>query len=408
MNLFYKLLESLIIILFPLFIYLIFVLTSKKINKRVKNLIFDMLLISDLYLLCYYNSSYFNLFLINTIIIIAYIKNRVLVANTIAIISLIYYINNLSIILFMLISYLIIYCLYKYKIKKQINDFLFIDLYLITYYIFSFAIYKYFKIEFLNFIVIILFNYIIVHLGYLIYMIGNNMIDEKLSYNKIRNDAKMQMSLFKITHEIKNPIAVIKAYLDMLDTNNKEQIDKYIPIIKEEIKRLLNLLQDFLLVNKVNISFDIMDINMLLEDIIDKQLIALKENNINVEEDIVDDEVYINGDYNRLSQVVINIIKNSIEAMNKDKNNKIKIKSKLDNNDILVIVEDNGMGISSSNLEKIKEPFYTTKSKGTGLGVSLSEEIIKAHHGDLEYESKENVGTKVTIRLPIYKKEDYA
>ena len=57
--------------------------------------------------------------------------------------------------------------------------------------------------------------------------------------------------------------------------------------------------------------------------------------------------------------------------------------------------------MSKELLEKIKEPFYTTKTKGTGLGVSLSEQIIKAHDGHIDYESKENKYTKVTITLPI-------
>ena len=71
-----------------------------------------------------------------------------------------------------------------------------------------------------------------------------------------------------------------------------------------------------------------------------------------------------------------------------------------------IIIEDNRSGISNKNLKKIKEPFYTTKNRGTGLGVSLSDEIIKAHNGSLLYESVLGKGTKVTIKLPLYGKEN--
>lgn len=237
------------------------------------------------------------------------------------------------------------------------------------------------------------------------YNLGENIIRYNVNYNALKHDCQIKMSLFKITHEIKNPIAVIKAYLDMMNIKDKKQVEKYIPIIQNEINRLLNLLQDFLLVNKANVAFDLMDMNMLIEDVVNQQLPLFKDRKIKFENDLIDDEIYINGDYNRLSQVIINIIKNSIEAIDNSKNGIIKIKDSIKDNSLNIIIEDNGSGISKKNLLKIKEPFYTTKNRGTGLGVSLSDEIIKAHSGTLTYESIEGVGTKVIIKLPLYGKE---
>ena len=94
-------------------------------------------------------------------------------------------------------------------------------------------------------------------------------------------------------------------------------------------------------------------------------------------------------------------MKNSVEAIPKNKKGKIEVKEILNNNNLIISVQDNGTGMSKELLNKIKEPFYTTKPKGTGLGVSLSEEIIKAHNGTLNYESKENKYTKVIITLPL-------
>ena len=119
-----------------------------------------------------------------------------------------------------------------------------------------------------------------------------------------------------------------------------------------------------------------------------------------METDLKDDEIYINGDYNRLVQVFINLLKNSCEASNVSK---IKIWSKVSNDQIKIYIEDNGLGMDKETLSKIKEPFYTTKARGTGLGVSLSDEIISAHCGVLNYSSKPGKYNLATVILPIEK-----
>ena len=92
------------------------------------------------------------------------------------------------------------------------------------------------------------------------------------------------------------------------------------------------------------------------------------------------------------------MIKNSIEAI--EKNGVISIDYKIEEN-FKIIIDDNGMGIPKDELEKIKEPFYTTKKNGTGLGVSLSIEIVNAHNGKINYIPLKK-GTRVIIELPIY------
>ena len=220
---------------------------------------------------------------------------------------------------------------------------------------------------------------------------------------RINHDKDVETSLFKITHEIKNPIAVCKGYLDMYDENKIEKFKKYVPILKEEIDKILILLEDFLSMNKLKINKDILDINLLLEDVVKNTELLFLKNNINLDTKISEDEIYINGDYNRLTQVFINIIKNSIESLDKSKNPKIKIWTKKEKDKINIFIKDNGIGMSKQTLEKIKEPFYTTKDKGSGLGVSLSNEIIKAHNGKLNYKSEINKYTLVTIILPLEK-----
>ena len=129
----------------------------------------------------------------------------------------------------------------------------------------------------------------------------------------------------------------------------------------------------------------------------------IKENGIEFNSNIPDDELYIDGDYNRLNQVIINILKNSIEAMKETNIKKLNVHTKLLKDKVNIYIEDSGVGISEENLNKMKEPFFSTIRSGTGLGVYLSREILKEHDGTLKYESKEGIGTKVTITLPIKK-----
>ena len=151
--------------------------------------------------------------------------------------------------------------------------------------------------------------------------------------------------------------------------------------------------------NKVKLNKDILDINYLLSDFIKNYEPYFKENKIKTDIKISEDEVFINGDYNKLFQVLLNIIKNSMEAL--QNNPQIKIWTDIKQDNFLIYIEDNGKGISEEVLEKMGEPFFTTKINGTGLGVSLSMGIINAHDGNLTYESKEGSYTRAIITLPI-------
>ena len=98
---------------------------------------------------------------------------------------------------------------------------------------------------------------------------------------------------------------------------------------------------------------------------------------------------------------MINIIKNALESMEDKK--VLTIETKIDKNNIIVKIIDTGKGMTKEELEKLKNPFFTTKRNGTGLGVYLSKEIVKAHNGNIMYKSRENVGTTVTMTLPLKK-----
>lgn len=408
MNLFQIILLDVVLLLFPILVYLIYLSTNKNMTSKHKNIYLTLALISSSFLIYDYGaneSKLIPLLVLNSIVIFSYLEDRYIFANIFSFAIIFVYINSFNSILFLLIGYIIIALIYLVIKYKKINNFMFVELSItITSLVFYLWIYIYNK-EYLNtskLLLIILCYIFIVNIMCLMYEVAKRILQTHLTYKELQQEKQIRLSLFKITHEIKNPIAVCKGYLDMMNVRDTKQVERYIPIIKSEIERLLSLLQDYLLINKINLDLDIMDFNMLVEDTINKLNPLLNENNIDLNLNIIDDEIFINGDYNKLSQVLINIIKNSIEAIPEEKQGKISISTKIKENKYCLVIEDNGIGMNKETLSKMKNPFFTTKKRGSGLGVSLIYEIVEAHSGKVEYSSEYGKGTKVTIQIPLY------
>jgi len=402
------LLINIIIMFFPLVINLFYLAHSKNIEKEYNATLLDFSLLSAIYLFYTHckieNTIQFIVFL-NIPLIIAFIKNRKFVSFIISIfIIFIYYLNTDMSLVLLIIEYLIYYLIFimNNANKKRVN--------VILSYVLSIkclvTLVNLFLFEELKLMksvteILVLASFVLVACLFIyIYEIGEDIIKLHMSAKELEGEKQIRDSLFKITHEIKNPIAVCKSYLDMFDFNNPEH-EKYIPIVKEEIAKTLLLLQDFLAMNRIKIQKEILDINLLLEDIVSQYESVMKSKNIKFEHEISEDEVYIEGDYNRLSQVFINLLKNAIEAVDENKISKVSITTKLENDKFIINIFDNGTGIEEGVLSRIKDAFYTTKKDGTGLGVSLSCEIINAHNGTIDFYSKQYEWTEVQVSLPI-------
>lgn len=389
-------------VLFPIMAYIIYETYCENINTKKTDLFLNFCLISSIYLIMrcgtFFNNTYILGITFDTIILILYVKKHYFSAIGVSIIAITYLKFNFNaeifIIIFKFLTYYLLYIIYKNKQK------IYIMLTFITRFLclISMIIIKNIKSDEL---IEYLFYYIVTYFIIIFLFKAEKIIEINTAYKELKKENQLRESLFKISHEIKNPIAVCKGYLDMMNPNKPEQVEKYIPIIKSEIDKTLNILQDFSACNKIKIEHEIIDISVLLEEIVSNFSLLFDSKKIDFIADIPDDEIYINGDYNRLNQVLLNIIKNSIEAKDENKKSYIKLYTETNNKNIKIYIEDNGIGISKENLERVKEPFFTTKKTGTGLGIVLSNEIITAHKGKINYESEENVGTKVTVTIPI-------
>ena len=117
---------------------------------------------------------------------------------------------------------------------------------------------------------------------------------------------------------------------------------------------------------------------------------------------VPEDEIYLEADFNRLKQVIINLLKNAIEAKDETKeSSEIVVGLTKTEDNLQISIQDNGVGMNEEELTHVSDMFFTTKTKDSGLGVSLSKEIIELHHGKLEYFSKKGEGTEVRLTLPL-------
>lgn len=402
-----------IYLLFPLSVYIIATAYIKNIDKHTKNIFLDLALLSSIYFLFRYGYKIFSIYpmiIFNIPLLIGYLKQRKITSVVISILLIIYYHHTIGInYSLLIIEYLIYYIIYNYSSKNNLNHFQLLSNFVcIKAFIMSVEMFIIFKPDssiIFNFVyifcIMMLFTIIASICLYLLNK-GEEIIDLNSTLKALEKEKKLRMSLFKITHEIKNPIAVCKGYLDMLDYDDTKKIKKYIPIVKDEIARTLILMDDFLDYTKIEIEKEETDLYMLLEDTCDITKPLFKSKHININFEVPDDELYLELDYNRMKQVFVNIFKNSIEAKDKTKvDNYLKIDVLKAPNEVIIKIKDNGIGMDKKTLDRVDEMFYTTKEKGTGLGVALSKEIINLHNGTIKYSSIKGKYTLVTIKLPL-------
>lgn len=203
----------------------------------------------------------------------------------------------------------------------------------------------------------------------------------------------MKNDIYTLAHEIRNPLSVVKGYLEMLQDNN---ISKYKKIIQEEIDVSLEILNSYLEYERVEIVKEEMDLNLLLLDIKKSFKDYLKKHNIIIHLNTVDDEIYINGDYQKLKQVFYNLIKNSIESKSKN----IYIDYHIMFGRVIICFKNDGELMDEETIFKIGN-FYSSKTGGNGIGTTLSKKIIELHRGKIKFRNNKNIGISVYITLTL-------
>lgn len=203
-----------------------------------------------------------------------------------------------------------------------------------------------------------------------------------------------------IAHEIRNPLTSLKGFIQYLQPEISDN-SVITDIMLSELDRINFIVSELLVLAKPqNLHVKPIILHSIIENVVNFLESEANLKNVEIMKKFGNTSVVINCEENQLKQVFINIMKNSLDAISA--NGKISIQTKLlSDNQVLIRFSDNGCGISPELLPRLGEPFYTTKEKGTGLGLLVSNKIIKDHQGSINITSEINKGTIVDITLPI-------
>jgi signal transduction histidine kinase len=215
-----------------------------------------------------------------------------------------------------------------------------------------------------------------------------------------------------VAHEIKNPLTSIDIHIQLmkkeiakLEGEETKNMSNLLVIVKEEVDRLNSIVQDFLFaVRPMSMSTSMEDINEIVKEMAQFLQYEVEEQDIEFVLDLDEDLPRVLVDPKYLKQAFLNVIKNAIEAIHGKGEIHIKTES-TEEGDVAVQIMDNGEGIPECRMGKIYDPYFTTKKFGSGLGLVIVYKIIKELGGTLKVKSKEGVGTRFSIELPILEKK---
>lgn len=207
-----------------------------------------------------------------------------------------------------------------------------------------------------------------------------------------------------IVHEIRNPLTTIKGFLQLLKPYLKEVgKEHYADVILEEINRTNDIVFEFLNAAKREIkSVPVFTLNKVIMDmaLLFESEAALK--NVEIITSLTDQDISLNIPVHQFKQVIVNLMKNAIEAIDESQIRIIHISTQNDGNSASISISDSGCGMTEEMMNNLFIPFYSTKEKGTGVGLYVCKQIIEDYGGSLKVTSSLGEGTIFTITFPMY------
>ncbi|MEO8719914.1 MAG: CHASE3 domain-containing protein [Ginsengibacter sp.] len=203
-----------------------------------------------------------------------------------------------------------------------------------------------------------------------------------------------------IAHEVRNPLTNINLACEQLhsELNGDESNEMLFNMISRNSERINQLVSDLLNTTRVEeFNFSEVSINKVLDETIEQALDRFKLNQIKLVKDYAENMPLISVDIQKIKIAFLNIIVNAIEAI--EKNGVIRIETQYLNGKCVAKISDNGKGMTQSEMDRLFEPYFTTKEKGNGLGLANSQNIILGHEGRISAESEHGKGTTFTITL---------
>lgn len=225
-------------------------------------------------------------------------------------------------------------------------------------------------------------------------------LQQKVEHQKALNVVGQMAA--SIAHEIRNPLTSLRGFTDLLKVDASEDAQMYLSVIDSELQRMDQILSELLMLSKpANIITELLEFDKIVQHVIDFMMPDALMKNVMIQFISSPMNVLIRGNENRLKQIVMNVIKNAIESMGNGGTVKVEM---CNNRDSLLelSITDEGSGMTSETIENLFEPFYTTKTTGTGLGLPFVKKVIEEHDGEIVIESELKKGTRFSLFLPIY------
>jgi signal transduction histidine kinase len=209
-----------------------------------------------------------------------------------------------------------------------------------------------------------------------------------------------------VAHEIGNPLNSLHIHLQLMERNvrklegpAREELQGSIDIARAEITRLDSIVTQFLrAIRPSKPELHRENINSIIEEAVRFFAPEIEDRDIVVEQELRSDLPMLELDRDQMKQAFYNVIKNSFEAMKR--RGILRIRTDRDDTHVLISFNDTGGGISAENLGRVFEPYFTTKTSGSGLGLLIVRRIVREHGGEMSIESTEGKGLTLTIRLP--------
>ncbi len=210
-----------------------------------------------------------------------------------------------------------------------------------------------------------------------------------------------------VAHEIGNPLNSLNIHLQVVERKIKKRVDpalagellESLEIARGEIKRLDFIIEEFLnAVRPVRPNPQATALNPLIEEAMNFLGPEVADRRIAVTLDLDEGLPLLQVDPDQLKQVLYNLVRNSCQAMGSD--GRLTLRTGSDNENVFFTIADNGPGVPADQVSRVFEPYYTTKKTGSGLGLLIVHRIVRDHGGEVEFKSREGLGTEVTVYLP--------
>jgi PAS domain S-box-containing protein len=214
-----------------------------------------------------------------------------------------------------------------------------------------------------------------------------------------------------VAHEIKNPLGSMGIHLQLIqkkiagkDCIEAKDIAQHLGVMGEEVDRLNRIVVDFLFaVKPMDTRLEDGDVNRVIEELLEFVQPELDQAGVQIESNLSTSLPLLRIDARYIKQALLNLIKNAVAAM--PGGGVLRVDTLRAGEDVQVRISDTGSGIPEEIMDKIFEPYFTTKPFGTGLGLTIVFKIVKEHFGDISVTSRPGEGTTVTLALPVPQKE---